>query len=98
MNRLFSIYGELLSHSQKEILSDYYENNLSITEIADEKNISRSAVEDALKKGSNKLLHYEKELGICSKSDEIVKILEKIKNKIKDEEVLKDIEEIGRKL
>ena len=49
INSLLLSYGEILSSSQKEVLSAYYSYNLSISEIAEERNVSRAAVEDALK-------------------------------------------------
>ena len=55
VNRLLDFYGNLLTPSQREIMNDYYECNLSLTEISEERGISRTAVSDALKKGRTKL-------------------------------------------
>ena len=52
---LLSLYGNLLSKTQKEVLEDYFSYNLSISEIAENRRISRAAVEDAIKKGKRKL-------------------------------------------
>lgn len=60
---LLSLYGNLLSKTQKEILEDYYSYNLSISEIAENRKISRAAVEDAIKKGKCKLEDTENKLG-----------------------------------
>ncbi len=98
MNSLFEAYSSLLSETQKDILSDYYEVNLSISEIAENRNISRSAVEDALKKGTNKLIEFENKLGIVGKKNQISDILEKVKNEIKDESLLQEIEKIEKEL
>ena len=54
-NSLLLIYQELLSKTQKEILTDYFAFNLSISEIATNRSVSRAAVEDAIKKGQAKL-------------------------------------------
>ena len=62
LNNLFSLYHSLLSETQKEILQDYYEYNLSLSEISENRNISRSAVDDALKKGTKKLNELEDKL------------------------------------
>ena len=59
---LLSLYGNLLSKTQKEILEDYYSYNLSISEIAENRKISRAAVEDAIKKGKRKLEDTENKL------------------------------------
>ena len=93
-SELLNIYQNLLSKTQKEILEDYYLCNLSFSEIAENRNISRSAVEDAIKKGKKKLDLFESEL--CS-----LKILQKIrdlKQKTSDENVKKELQEMERTL
>lgn len=67
MNELFDIYSELLSKTQRDIFIDYYADNLSLSEIAENRNISRSGVYDALKKAENSLLEYEGKLQIHKK-------------------------------
>ncbi len=69
INRLLDLYGELLTSSQRDILNDYYEANLSLSEIAENRVISRTAVSDALKKGRDKLEYYEKKIKICQVFD-----------------------------
>ena len=80
VNNLFQLYGNLLSNVQKEIILDYYEYNLSLSEIAENRNTSRSAVEDALKKGVKKLEQIEEELKINQRNNELRKLVEKIKS------------------
>lgn len=82
INRLLDIYGGLLSKTQYEILSDYYGANLSLSEISEIRQISRTAVSDAIKKGIEKLYNCEEKVGICGVFDEF-----------KDEEVAHKIEE-----
>ena len=48
-NNLFTIYKELLTLKEQEIFSLYYEENLSMGEIALNKDISRSAVGSTVK-------------------------------------------------
>lgn len=62
INDLFDLYGELLSSRQKEIIIAYYEENLSLSEIAENESISRNAVYDALKKAEEALIAYENKL------------------------------------
>ena len=71
---LYNIYKSQLSNSQREMLGDYFFLDLSISEIAENRNISRSAVEDALSKGINKLDELEKNLQILATNK---KVLEK---------------------
>ena len=60
---LLSLYANLLSKTQREVLEDYYSYNLSISEIAENRKISRAAVEDAIKKGKKKLEDIENKVG-----------------------------------
>ena len=54
-NELFDYYGELLTEKQKEYFKFYYFDNLSLSEIAEENNISRNAVSKTLKEVKEKL-------------------------------------------
>ena len=64
---LFDFYGKLLTNKQQEILSYYYEHDLSLGEIAEEFNVSRQAVHDILKRGERILEGYEEKLGLVKK-------------------------------
>jgi predicted DNA-binding protein YlxM (UPF0122 family) len=60
---LFDLYGPTLSDRQNEVLKSYYEYDLSLGEIADNLGVSRQAVMDALRKGTDALKSAEKKLG-----------------------------------
>lgn len=64
INQLIDLYGSLLTRSQYEIMKDYYENDLSLSEISELRGISRTAVSDALKKAQAKLGEAERKIGI----------------------------------
>ena len=70
INRLLDIYGRLLNKHQLEIMSDYYYCDLSLSEISELRNISRTAVSDAIKTATKKLDNFEKNVGICRVFDE----------------------------
>ena len=89
---LLNIYQNLLTKTQKEILEDYFFYNLSLSEIAENRNISRSAVEDAIKKGKKKLDNFEIEIG----SLKILSLVTELKNKTKDPDELSKLEQIER--
>ena len=89
---LLDIYGPLLSQTQRDILEDYFAYNLSISEIADNRHVSRAAVEDAIKKGKKKLDSLEKQIGNYA----VMQKIYEIKNKTKDTEVISSLEEIER--
>lgn len=84
---LFNIYKSLLNESNCKYYSLYYEENLSLQEIADIENVSKSYVGNIIKKTTEKLIEYEKNLQIYEskkKLREIVELtdLEKIKKEI----------------
>ncbi|PKM82621.1 MAG: putative DNA-binding protein [Firmicutes bacterium HGW-Firmicutes-14] len=64
---LFDFYGELLTEKQQDILSLYYEQDLSLGEIAREFAVSRQAVHDIIKRGEKILEGYEEKLKLVRK-------------------------------
>ena len=88
-NRLLEVYGRLLTESQLEIMTDYYENNLSLSEISELRGISRTAVSDALKVSVSKLEGYEEKLGL-------LKAIDNLKSSCENKEVLEKLEEAIR--
>ena len=73
-NNLFSLYQNLLTPKERIIFSLYYEENLSMGEIADIKGISRSAVGKTIKIVVSKLENYESILEMLKTREEIIKI------------------------
>ena len=59
---LCQLYGKLLTKKQYEFIDDYYNSDLSLSEIAENNNITRQAVRDIIKKGEKKLFKYEEKL------------------------------------
>lgn len=85
---LFDIYGALLNGSNKKFYKLYYEENLTLQEIADLENVSKSYVGNIIKKTSEKLKEYESVLHVYENkkllSDALlVNDLDKIKQMIK---------------
>lgn len=64
---LFDLYGRLLSPVQLSVMQDYYDNNLTLSEIAENGKISRQAVYDAVIKAQKKLLEIEEKVGAYEK-------------------------------
>lgn len=85
---LFDYYGELLTDKQQEFFSDYYFDNLTLQEIADNYNISRNAVHKTLSAIEIKLEYYEDKLRLFDKSEKIKELIKDLdqetKEKIKD--------------
>lgn len=83
---LFDYYEELLTDSQKKYFIDYYFNNLSLAEIAENENVSRNAVSKDLKLTKEKLVNYEEKLKLYDKDKKMRKVIDKITdNNIKEE-------------
>ena len=76
---LLDIYGKLLTKRQRECLELYYDENLTLAEIAEHFNISRQAVHDAMRHGEEQLYTYEKELNVVTKRKERQNNVEKLK-------------------
>ena len=79
---LCEIYGKLLTEKQLEILTDYYNNDLSLSEIAENNHITRQAVSDIIKKGENKLFDLEEKLLIMEKMMKQEKLLQEVFNEL----------------
>lgn len=71
---LLELYGGLLTEKQYELLDYYYNQDLGLSEIAENFGITRQAVRDNLKKGENNLLEYEEKIHLMQKIDKIDKL------------------------
>jgi len=105
ISMLLDIYGKLLTEKQFQMLDDYYNQDLSLSEIAENEGITRQAVRDNLKKGENKLFEYEEKLEVMKKTliqeEKIAAILSqitKIRDNASDKEVAKVLEDVKNKL
>ena len=67
ISMLCQIYGKVLTEKQYEIITDYYNNDLSLSEIAENNDITRQAVRDIIKKSEIKLYELEKNIGFMNK-------------------------------
>ena len=82
ISMLCQIYGKLLTEKQLEILTDYYNNDLSLSEIAENNQITRQAVRDIIKKGENKLFELEEKLLFMEKTMKQEKLLQEVLNEL----------------
>ena len=102
---LCDLYGKLLTNKQFEFLNDYYNNDLSLSEIAENNNITRQAVRDIIKKGENKLFEYEEKLEFMKRTlkqeEQIVNVLQeltKIQTQFTDKQIAQILENIKTEL
>ena len=96
--KLFNLYSGLLSDAQKDILYDYFFLDLSISEISENKGVSRAAVEDALSKGTKKLDSFENSVKSLEKSEKIRSKVEELSKLAANEEEKKIINELMEEL
>ena len=105
ISMLWQIYGKLLTEKQYEYIDYYYNNDLSLSEIAENDNITRQAVRDIIKKGERKLFEYEEKLLFMKKTinqeqkiQRVLWNLTKIQKDSSDKQVTSILEEIKKEL
>ena len=105
ISMLCEIYGKLLTEKQLDIMDNYYNLDLSLSEIADNEGITRQAVRDIIKKGENKLFEFEEKLGIMKKTidqekqiQNILSELSKITDNSSDKKVEKILNSVRKEL
>lgn len=87
-NNLYDYYKELLTDKQKEYFEDYYQNNLTLSEMADNYQVSRNAIHKQLKDTVKLLEGYESKLNLYVKMNKIVDLVKD------DQRLLNEIERI----
>lgn len=63
---LLDFYGDVLDEHTGSVMRAYYNDDLSLSEIADGLNISRQGVRHIVKKGEDQLLFLEERLGLAT--------------------------------
>ena len=91
ISMLCQIYGKVLTKKQYEVITDYYNNDLSLSEIAENNDITRQAVRDIIKKTENKLYELEKNIGFMKKILEEEELIINIKEKLQKLEELENV-------
>lgn len=76
---LLDFYGEMLTRKQHDFLIYYYDEDLSLSEIAENEGITRQGVRDAVKRAENQLYEMEKSLGFAKRFTEMKKGLDEIR-------------------
>ena len=105
ISMLWQIYGALLTEKQKEYIDYYYNEDLSLAEIAQNDGITRQGVRDIIKKGEKKLFEYEEKLLFMKKTinqeklaQSILENLNKIQKESSDKKVSNILEEVKKEL
>ena len=105
VSMLLQIYGELLTEKQYRVIDYYYNEDLSLSEIAENEEITRQGVRDIIKKGEKKLFEYEEKLLFMKKTinqeqkiQQVLWNLTKIQKDSSDKQVTSILEEIKKEL
>ena len=94
ISMLLDIYSKLLTEKQADTADLYYNQNLSLSEIADEIGITRQAVRKSLLEAEKNLLEYEDKLRILEKQNERKNKIDNILKIINDEKIARLIDEL----
>ena len=81
---LLDFYGEILSERKQAVLSMYYNDDMSLAEIAEEIGISRQGVRDLIKKAEDELTFFEEKLGLFKTFREAQSHLSNLKNSLEN--------------
>ena len=83
---LLDFYGEMLTEKQRDMVHYYYNDDLSLAEIAENEGITRQGVRDSIKRAEAQMLEMEERLGlhrrfrmICADAQEIVRLADEIR-------------------
>lgn len=90
LSTLYDYYGCLLTSTQQDYFEEYYFNNLSLSEISENFNVSRNAIHKTLKDAETKLEFYENKLHMYEKAKQIRMLI----NNIDDKKIKEKIEEL----
>lgn len=64
---LLDFYGDVLTEKQRDVMEQYYNDDLSLAEIADNFGITRQGVRDAIKRGEAIILDLEEKVGFAAR-------------------------------
>ena len=91
---LYDFYGPLLTEHQQAIYEANAYDNLSLSEIAEQENVSRQAVHDILKRCDKTLIEYEEKLQLIARFNRNRGRLKQLKEKLSSEDDRKLVDEI----
>ncbi len=81
---LLDFYGDMLTDKQRDVMQQYYNDDLSLAEIAANFGITRQGVRDSIKRGEHYLLELESKVGFADKYALILRNAEEISRLAKD--------------
>lgn len=94
VSMLLDIYGKLLTDKQYDVIDLYYNQNLSLSEIAEELGITRQGVRKSLVDAENKLFDFEEKLYFLKEKLERQELVEKLIKVVNDKEVITKLQKL----
>ncbi len=95
---LLDFYGELLTDKQRAALHSYYEEDCSLSEIAENMGISRQGARDFIKRGEFQLAEYEEKLELSKRFERISRCVLELEEKLADTELYEKIKPLTEKI
>ncbi len=80
LSYLLDFYGDVLTEKQRDVMEQYYNDDLSLSEIAENFGISRQGVRDAIKHGEGTLLDLEEKVGFAARYRKVQEGLAKLED------------------
>jgi predicted DNA-binding protein YlxM (UPF0122 family) len=88
---LLDFYGEVLSERKRTVLDYYYNDDLSLAEVAGELGISRQGVREMIKKAEEELLFYEEKLGLARRFRDAQEAAQSLLSMLENEDVREEV-------
>ena len=96
---LLDFYGEVLDEHTRTVMDTYYNDDLSLSEVATEVGISRQGVRHIIKKGEEQLLFLEERLGLAEQNEQLQSVallLKELREKLVFKNFANDESLVGR--
>ncbi len=77
---LFDFYGDCLTDKQRELFDFYYNEDFSLSEVAENVGISRQGVSDSVKRTEQQLIEFEKKLHLYEITCELKRLAARYKD------------------
>lgn len=96
---LLDCYGELLPQKQRFLVECYYNQDLSLSEIAENEGVTRQSVSDSIKRMENQLFRFEEKLKLLESVSALRIAVEKVRaTDFSDTESVKQLCDLAEKL
>ena len=98
MSYLIDIYSALLTEKQVKVLEYYYEDDMSLSEIAHVLSISRQGVHDTLKRAEKVIEEYDDKLKLLDKYEKNLEKINEIYSLTNNQDIIKKLDDIKENL